>query len=228
MSKIDVILLHGITKNIDPHYYDAFVEGIRKHIPIDMDILWHPIDYACILAKKEDTIFSWMKGMSWMRTRRFVCDFICDALAYAYPMREPGAGDFIFDLNELIANKMEKCQKDSKVVFLGHSLGSIIAYGLSWNFHADCVITMGSPFNYFSIRYKDFGDMNMALPEFHNFWRGRDPVSTIISRNYKFKLVKDYEVKSWNPRYLFMLQSHSIYWRSTFVHKKIAAILKNL
>lgn len=225
---LDIILLHGITKEIDRNYYDAFVEGIRKHLPIDTDILWHPVDYACILAKKENTIYSWMKGMSWMKTRRFVCDFACDALAYGYPMREAREGDFIFDLHELIGREYAKCRKGSKIVIVGHSLGSVISYGLTWEFKTDCLITMGSPFLYFSVRYRDFGDMNSMLPQFHNFWRGRDPVSTIISRSHKFKCVHDYEVKSINPRYLFMLQSHSIYWRSKFVHKKIASILKAL
>lgn len=225
---IDVFLIHGIGKSLPKKYYDKFVDGIRNHLPIDADVVFHPIDYSPLLDKREATIFSWMHGMHWQRVRKFVCDFVCDALAYAYPMRDCRAGDFCFDLDELLLSETKKAREGAKIVVIGHSLGSLIGYGLTWKVHTECLITLGSPFLYFSVRFKDFGDMNLDLKEFHNFWRGRDPVSTIISRNHKFKAVKDYEVKSWNPRYQFMLQSHSIYWRSSFVHKKIARILTDL
>lgn len=228
MQQIDVFLIHGIGKSLPASYYDGFVAGIRTHLPIDADVLFHPVDYSELLGAREKTIFSWMRGMGWEKTRRFTCDFVCDALAYGYPAREPAEGDFIYDLHALIGQKMQKVRKDSKIVFIGHSLGSIVGYGLTWQFKTDCLITMGSPFCYFSVRYKNFGEMNPGLPQFHNFWRGRDPVSTIISRNPNFRMVHDYEVKSFNPLDQFMLRSHSIYWESDFVHEKIAKILKSL
>lgn len=137
-------------------------------------------------------------------------------------------GDFIYDLTKLFMGTVAKARSGSKIVFIGHSLGSIVSYGATWTVRADCLITMGSPFLYFSIRYKDFGEMNPDLPKFYNFWRSRDPVSTIISRSPKFKAVYDKEVKSWNPLDQMMLRSHSIYWSSSFVHEEIAKILKNL
>lgn len=228
VKQVDVLLLHGISKSIHPDYYDKFVAGIRSHLPLDFDVVFHPIDYSEILEPKEKTIFSWMRGMNWQKTRKFICDLVCDALAYGYPKRAPEAGDFIYDLHGLIGRKMAKARAGSKIVIIGHSLGSIVGYGVTWDIYTDCLITMGSPFCYFSVRYKNFGEMNPNLRQFHNFWRGRDPVSTIISRNPNFKAVHDYEVKSWNPRYWFMLQSHSIYWKSNFVHKKIAKILQSL
>lgn len=225
---IDVFLIHGIGKSLPPRYYDHFVSGIRENLPVDADVVFHPIDYSKLLDKKEATILSWMSGMSWSGIRGFICNYVCDALSYAYPARPTQEGDFIYDLTTLLSGKMDKTREGSKVVVTGHSLGSIVGYGITWGIHTDCLITMGSPFLYFSIRYKDFGDMNPNLRQFHNFWRSRDPVSTIISRSPKFKCVHDYEVKSFNPRYWFMFQSHSIYWKSKFVHKKIASILRNL
>lgn len=225
---IDILLCHGIGKSLPSRYYDQFVEGIRKNLPIDADVVFHPIDYSSLLESRENRIFAWMKGMNWQITRKFVCDFVCDALAYGYPKRKPESGDFIYDLHSLIGKTMAKARTGSKIVVIGHSLGSVVGFGITWDLHADCLITMGSPFCYFSIRYKNFGEMNPDLQQFHNFWRGRDPVSTIISKNPNFKMVHDYEVKSWNPRYWFMLQSHGIYWKSSFVHKQIAKILQSL
>lgn len=225
---VDVFLIHGIGKSLPASYYDDFVAGIRKNLPIDADIIFRPIDYSPLLDKREETVLSWVKGMAWRKTRKFICEYVCDALAYGYPMRDCRSGDFCFDLDALLFERMGEAREGARITIIGHSLGSIIGYGATWKTPTDCLITMGSPFLYFSVRYKDFGDMNLSLGQFHNFWRSRDPVSTIISKSHKFKMVHDYEVKSFNPRYLFMLQSHSIYWKSHFVHKKIAQILKAL
>lgn len=227
-QQYDVFLVHGIGKSLPASYYDAFVAGIRKHLPLDADTVFHGIDYSPLLDKKEATIFSWMKGMGWQKIRNFVCNYVCDALAYAYPWRPAQEGDFIFDLTRLFMDTVVKARPGAKIVLIGHSLGSIVSYGASWTVKTDCLITMGSPFLYFSVRYKDFGEMNPSLPQFHNFWRSRDPVSTIISRSPKFKMVHDYEVSSWNPLDQLMLRSHSLYWSSDFVHSKIADILKKL
>ena len=225
---IDALLIHGIGNKYDPKSYDNFVNGIRRHLPLDFDVVWRPVDYSTLLSKKEAIIYSWMRGMGWQKTRKFACEFVGDILAYGYPKRTPQAGDFIYDLHQIIGGELAKAKPNSKRVIIGHSLGSIVGYGATWDFHTDCLITMGSPFCYFSIRYKDFGEMNPDLAQFHNFWRGRDPVSTIISRNPNFKMVHDYEVTSYNPLNQLMLKSHVLYWTSSTVHKKIAGILKNL
>ena len=228
MNPIDAILVHGIGKSLPASYYDGFVAGIREHLPLSADIVWHGVDYSPLLDRKEATILSWMRDMGWPKLRNFVCNYACDALAYGWPKRPAAEGDFIFDLTKLLMETATKARKGSKIVFIGHSLGSVVAFGASWDVKTDCLITLGSPFLYFSIRFKDFGEMNPNLPQFHNFWRSRDPVSTIISRSPKFRMVHDYEVKSWNPLDQLMLRSHSLYWRSNFVHSKIAAILKTL
>jgi len=225
---LDIFLIHGIGQKFDPSSYDDFVNGIRKYLPLDSDIVWHPIDYSSLLAPREAKIYSWMKHLPWPKVRRFACDFIGDVLAYGYPKRPPEEGDFIHDLNKLLGQEFAKCRDNSKRVIIGHSLGSIVGYGATFDFKTDCLIVMGSPFCYFSVRYKNFGEMNPDLPQFHNFWRGRDPVSTIISKNPNFKMVHDYEVKSFNPLNQFMLRSHGIYWKSKFVHEKIAKIIQSL
>lgn len=225
---LDLYLIHGIGKSFPASYYDGFEAGIKKHLPLSADVQFHGVDYSHLLEAKENTIYSWMKGMAWSAARDFACSYICDALAFGYPARPTKEGDFIFDVNKLIMAEFATARPGTKIVVIGHSLGSAIAYNASWAVHMDCLITMGAPHNYFSIRYKDFGEMNPDLPQFHNFWRSRDPVSTIISRNPNFKMVHDYEVSSFNPLNQFMLRSHSLYWQSDFVHSKIASILQSL
>lgn len=234
MKKLDIFLIHGIGKEVSDDYYNDFVTGIRKYLPLDADIVWHGVNYSVLLEKREKQIFSWMRKMNGVldvsskKAREFACNYVCDVLAYGYPKREPVEGDFIFDLHAQLRKEYAKARPDALKIIIGHSLGSIVGYGFTWEEKTDCLITMGSPFSYFSIRYKNGGEMNPDLPQFHNFWRGRDLVSTIISENPKFKCVHDYEVTSMNPKYLLRLQAHSIYWVSEYVHKKVAEILRKL
>lgn len=231
MTRIDAFLIHGIGKITDPHYYDDFVIGIRKNLPIDIDINFHPVDYSRLLEPKEDIIFSWFNNRFWKKLHNFACYYICDVLAYAYTRGVPGPGDFIYDLTELLKTKFRAVDEkypDSKKIVIGHSLGSIVGFGYTWEEKIDCLITMGSPFDYFSIRYAGFGRDNPDLPFFYNFWKDHDAVATEISKNPNFKRVKDIQVSSWNPKYLAPLRAHSVYWTSDFVHKEIAKIVEGL
>ena len=232
MKRLDVFLLHGIGKSIGLNYYDGFVNAVRSKLPIDLDIGFHPIDYSPLLDTKEATIFSWMEDMGWKKLRRFACDFVCDVLAAAYPRRTPVAGDFIFDLTEMLKAKFAEVGSkypDSIKILIGHSLGTVIGFNFTWEYPLEHLILMGSPFDYFSIRYHNFGENNPKLKTFVNFWKRYDVVSTIISRNPNFKSVKDIQVRSFNPKYILPVRAHTTgYWDSDFVHSEIAGILKGL
>lgn len=241
---IDVLMVHGITKSIhQDQYYSGFVNSIRRYLPIDADVVFHGIDYSTLLEDRENEIFSWMKDMGHGKIRRFACDYACDVLALAYPKREARPGDFIYDLTNTLSKKFDEvCKKrpESRKVILGHSLGSIIGYGFTWDRKVDALITMGSPFLYFSVRYAKGGEMNPNLSLWVNYFKHADPVSTICSRNPRFKdKVTDIEVKSWNPIYLLStsgllglgagIKAHTDgYWKSDFLHKDIAKRLNCL
>lgn len=228
MNRTDIFLIHGIGKTIGTGYYDRFVLSLRRYLPIDLDLNFHTIDYSPLLETKEDTIFSWMEDLGWVKLRRFACDFVCDVLAFAYTRRPAQEGDFIFDLTKLLKDKFSEINTrypDSRKIIIGHSLGSIVGFGYTWEEKIDTLITMGSPFDYFSIRYKGFGEMNLDLRVFYNFWKRFDVVSTIISRNPNFRCVKDIQVKTFNPKYIFPVKAHTSYWESEFVHQEIAKII---
>lgn len=231
---IDVFLIHGVGRNISKDYYNDFVAGIRKYLPLDADIVWHGVNYSLKLEKREDEVYTWLKPMiPWWdlagkKEMQFACDYVADVLAYGYPQRQPQPGDFICDVHSEIQAEYDKSRVGSLKVVIGHSLGSIIGYDFTWQKPVDCLITMGCPLSLFSVRYHDGGEMNPKLSQFHNFWKARDRVSSIVSNNPKFKAVQDYQVISSNPKYLLRLQAHSIYWVSDFVHQKIANILQKL
>ena len=231
-NRVDVFLVHGVGKLLKADYYDNFVKAIRDELPIDFDLNFHPIDYSYLLQEKEETIFGWMKDMGWDKLREFGCNFVCDVLAYGYPKAKATQGDFVYDVTQLLDlkfNEVAKRYPESKKVIIGHSLGSIISFGYSWEFPINCLITLGSPFLYFSIRYKDFGKNNPNLPLFYNFWKYYDPISTKVSRNPNFSTVKDIQVKTFNPKYILPMQAHTNgYWKSNFVHKEIAKIISSL
>lgn len=229
---IDFFPIHGIgKKDSSTKPYTDFVAGVRKHLPIDFDLRVQPIDYSGILDKREAEIFKWVKDMSpaydilARREREFIAYFICDVLAYGYPRRELQPGDFMYDLQTLLMKEMASARPGAKKVIFGHSLGSIVGYGATWEVETDCLITAGSPFTWFSIRFHGGGEMNPDLPQFHNFWTPRDRVSTIVSKNPSFKMVHDYQVPNWNPLHWGRLGAHGLYWTSDYVHRMVAAIL---
>ena len=235
MISVDLFCVHGIGKaGSSTKPYTDFVQGVRKHLPLDFDLRVIPIDYAPILDKREDEIYKWVKNMSprydvlARAERRFAAYFVCDVLAYAYPKRPVAPGDFMWDLEQMFMGKFAEARPHAKKVIFGHSLGSIVGYGATWGVHTDCLITAGSPFSWFSIRYKDGGELNPNLGQFHNFWTPRDRISTVVSKNPKFKSAHDYQVPNWNPANWGRLGAHGLYWDSAFVHKKVAQILQNL
>ena len=229
---IDIFLLHGISKEVKAEtYYNAFIEGIEKYLSGSQQVRWHPIDYSFLLREKEETILSWMKELGHPKSRKFACDYISDILAMLHKDRPLVEGDFLYDFDKLVTTRYDTIHNfypENRKVIIGHSLGSILGYRFTWKRAFDALIVMNSPFNYFSIGYKDFGEMNPNLPMFYNFWKKYDTVSTIISKNPNFKMVKDIQVKSLNPLNWFTSKAHSACWTDKFVHKTISNILTEL
>lgn len=231
MRRIDALLVHGIGKTIAPDYYDKFVDAIRRKLPIDADVNFHPINYSEPLDTKEATIFKWMEGMAWQKLRNFGCFFLSDVLAYAPPEGKPSTGDFYFDVNKMLADKFAEIKTNypqSKKVIIGHSLGTQIAYSFAFKEGLDHLFTMGSPILYFSVRFRGYGSYPLQLKGMTNFYNTNDPVATIVGRNPNLQACKDIQVKSYNPKYLLPLLAHSMYFDSDAVHEEIARELNTL
>ena len=231
MRQIDVILIHGVENKIDTvNYFTPFCERIQKFLTLEQrgNIRFHPVDYSSILDAREETILSWMKGDHWDKLRWVGCKLICDVLAYAYPKRPMAPGDVIYDITKLLVDKFVEISNnypDSEKWVLGHSLGCIVGNGFSWDVKLDGLITMGNPHDYFSIRYKGFGEDNKDLPNFVNFHDPWDPISTRVSKNPNFKRVTDVMVSNWNPLLKLPIRAHTAYWTNDKVAQRISLIL---
>ena len=232
-KQVDAFLIHGVARDIHPEsYYTTLTEGIRDYIDSSkVELEFHPVSYSHLLEDKEKEILKWFDGMGNHKLREFACYYICDVLAYAYPKSEPREGDFIYDVTKLLSNRFDSVNAfspNSKKIIIGHSLGSIVGYGFTWDRDIDCLITMGNPHDYFSIRYSNFGRNNPNLVHFYNFWHDNDPVATKVAKNPNFGGVNDIRVTSLNPLSLLPIRAHSIYWGSKQVHKKIADIIRKV
>lgn len=229
--QIDCILIHGVENKIDTvHYFTPFCDLIAKNLTLEQrgDIRFHPVDYSSILDDRENMIYSWMKEDHWDKLRWVGAKLICDVLAYAYPKRAAQAGDVIYDITKLLADKYVEVAHQyplSEKWIIGHSLGCIVGFGFSWDVQIDGLITMGNPHNYFSIRYKNFGEDNKDLPNFVNFHDPWDPISTRVSQNPNFKRVTDVKVSNWNPLLKLPIRAHTAYWTNDKIAQRIASML---
>ena len=228
MREIDVFLIHGVENKINAtNYFTPFCERIQKFLTLEErgNIRFHPVDYSVILDERENFIYSWMRKDHWQKLRWVGCKLICDVLAYAYPKRPAQVGDVIYDITKLLVDKfvdVSKTYPNSEKWIIGHSLGCVVGFGFTWDIKVEGLITMGNPHDYFSIRYKRFGEDNKNLPQFINFHNPWDPTSTRVSNNPNFGRVTDVLVSNWNPILKLPIRAHTTSWSNDKVAQRIA------
>ena len=221
MKRIDIFLIHGISKGSIPNgYYDEFVNGIRKNLPIDLDINFHPIDYSFLLEKEEANIYEEQKPYHfYKKLLGLATELICDVLAYAPTEKVEGFYNQVHELIDRKYDSIEMYYPFSIKVFMCHSLGSQIGTTYLWRKNVDHIITMGCPVRFFSIRFKEKPTPPNVLT-FTNFYSRYDPVSTALKPMWNF--VKDVCVDSWfTPLNKLPMKAHSSYWTSSIVQKRL-------
>lgn len=231
MTEKDIFIIHGVENKVDTKDgYAPFEERIRKFLSLGQNenVRFHPVNYSVLLEAEEKEIYSWMSKDHWQAFRWIGATLICDVLAYAYPKRPAQPGDFIYDLTKLLADTVVDVQHDhptSEKWLLCHSLGCIVGFGFSWDVQVQGLITMGNPHDYFSVRYRGFGEDNKDLPQFVNFHNPWDPISTLVSKNPNFARVTDVIVSHWNPVLKLPIRAHLSYWTDDKVAQRIASTL---
>lgn len=186
--KVAVMVVHGIGRQT-PDFADALSEALQAHYRLECgdDIIVEAAYWAPVLQTEEDKLWARLKSggsLHYQALRRFLVDFMGDALAYQ-PV--PGDRQVYDDIHSILARTLRKLAvlagHDAPLVIIAHSLGSVIAsnylYDLQMFPRKDLIsdevraqmsdtplergetltslYTLGSPIALWSLRYREFG-----------------------------------------------------------------------
>ncbi|WP_047984200.1 hypothetical protein [Ornithinibacillus californiensis] len=190
-QKIAVLILHGAgtpEKNFADKLIERITEGFAKKLTnrnAEKEIVFEPVYWSSVFAPEQVKLWEQLqdyRDLNYGRLRRFVLEFLADAVAYQ-PTR---LGNQNYDkVHALVAKSMQRLRDraghQAPLCVISHSLGSIIAsnyfYDLQFkkenigmetkgctnsNALEQCqtltlFYTLGSPMAMWSLRYIDFG-----------------------------------------------------------------------
>jgi hypothetical protein len=187
-QKIAVAVIHGIGKQ-GASFADKMIEEIHKRCrpTCGEDIVIRAVYWAPVMQKEEETLWERMlEGglMDFVKLRRFLIDFMADALAYQPSPSDRSAYDGIHKVfADTIHTLAEEAGERAPLCIIAHSLGSVIASNYIYDLQVDAkkkliantvresisatplergetltlLYTLGSPIGLWSLRYTDFG-----------------------------------------------------------------------
>lgn len=196
-QKIAVLILHGAGTPKE-NFADKLIDRIKKEFnnmlpeqKADVEIVFEPVFWSSVFAPEQVKLWEQLKTyrkLRYSRLRRFVLEFLADAVAYQPTKMENQNYDKV---HALLAKSMqrlrEKAGEKAPLCVISHSLGTIIAsnyfydlqykqdnigketkYCTSQNAIEQCqtltlFYTLGSPMAMWSLRYIDFGSP-IAVP----------------------------------------------------------------
>ncbi|MBC5637725.1 chemotaxis protein [Ornithinibacillus sp. BX22] len=196
-QKIAVLILHGAGTPKE-NFADKLIARITKEFnnmlpeqKADKEIVFEPVFWSSVFAAEQVKLWEQLKTyrkLRYSRLRRFVLEFLADAVAYQPTKMENQNYDKV---HALLAKSMqrlrEKAGEKAPLCVISHSLGTIIAsnyfydlqykqenigketkYCTSQNAIEQCqtltlFYTLGSPMAMWSLRYIDFGSP-IAVP----------------------------------------------------------------
>ncbi|MFB4167699.1 chemotaxis protein [Virgibacillus sp. JSM 102003] len=194
-QKIAVLILHG-AGTPDKQFAEKIIERIssrfEKRLGIgSTELEFEPVFWSAIFAGEQEELWNKLQhnqDLDYNRMRRFVIDFLSDAVAYQ-PTNSGGQNyDKVHTLVAKAIRKLkERAGKNAPLCVISHSLGTVVAsnyfYDLQYR-HENIGIqtkrctnqtpieqcetltlfyTMGSPMALWSMRYIDFGSP-IAVP----------------------------------------------------------------
>jgi hypothetical protein len=187
-QKVAVAVLHGIGKQT-PTFADKMIKEIssRCRKTCGDDIVIRSIYWAPVMQQEEEKLWHrLLEGglMDFVKLRRFLIDFMADALAYQPTPSDRSAYDGI---HKVCAQTLRRLAQDAgdhaPLCVVAHSLGSVIASNYIYDLQVDprkhiisemvresmgdtplergetltLLYTLGSPIALWSLRYRDFG-----------------------------------------------------------------------
>jgi hypothetical protein len=241
-----ILSIHGIGQQ-----KDGFAEDFHKRLLKEFDdsdeIRCFEFSWQHLLGEQEGYLKQSLHGLKWRLTRRFVIEYIGDAVSYAkdsvfYLNAHKGLDEKLLQIEEWLG--------DGELYIIAHSLGTVIAFDYIYNmqnpsasankiFHATAVksvnclkglITLGSPLFVYSLQKYD-GGRPIVLDKWINIYSPFDVIGYPVKNiNTYYKNSKHIQDKSmicgglfsfWNPI------SHNFYFDSKRIIRYIGEMVKD-
>ncbi|MEN2768573.1 chemotaxis protein [Ornithinibacillus xuwenensis] len=190
-QKVAILILHGAgtpERNFAEKLIEKIKAGFNRKLPrkkAELELVFEPVYWSAIFAPEQTKLWEQLREyreLDFGRLRRFVLEFLADAVAYQPTRLKDQNYDKVHALIAKSIQKLrEKAGNDAPLCVISHSLGTIIAsnyfYDLQFKYHnigpetkwctsnnplEQCqtltlFYTMGSPMALWSLRYIDFG-----------------------------------------------------------------------
>lgn len=204
-QKIAIAIMHGAgtpNENFADELITRISKGFAKKLSInnaDQELVFEPVFWSSIFEPEQKELWKRLQDhtdLDFSRLRRFVIEFLADAIAYQPTALGKQNYDKVHSLVAASMNKLrEKAGTHAPLCIISHSLGSIIAsnyfYDLQFkreNMGIETVkctsnspieqcetltlfYTMGNPMALWSLRYIDFGSPIMVpSPKISRFY----------------------------------------------------------
>lgn len=199
--KIAVAVIHGIGKQT-PNFAEKMLFELNQHFGPEMieDVIIRTVFWAPVLQKDEEELLRRTElggPLHFPETRRFLIDFLADALAYQPTGDDRRAYDGIHAVfAATLADLAATAGPDAPLCVIAHSLGTIIASNYLYDLQVDpfkhlisddvrglihdtplekghtlaLLYTLGSPIALWSLRYREFGrPINVPSPRLRDF-----------------------------------------------------------
>jgi hypothetical protein len=199
--RIAVAVIHGIG-NHTPKFAEKMVFEFNQHFGPEMidDVVIRTVFWSPVLQKDEEELLrrTALGGpLHFPETRRFLIDFLADALAYQPTGDDRRAYDGIHAVfANTLAELAATAGRDAPLCVIAHSLGSIIASNYLYDLQVDpykrlisdevralihdtplehghtlaLLYTLGSPLALWSLRYREFGrPIQVPSPHLRDF-----------------------------------------------------------
>ena len=186
--KIAVAVIHGIGKQT-ANFAEKMSAELNQHFGPDMasDVIIRTVFWAPVLQAAEEELWRRMEDggpLHYPDVRRFLIDFLADALAYQPSGDDRRAYDGIHSVFAVtLADLAREAGPDAPLCVIAHSLGTIIASNYLYDLQLDPIkhlisdevralmhdnpleqghtlallYTLGSPIALWSLRYREFG-----------------------------------------------------------------------
>lgn len=242
MNYVLFVVIHGVQlRAIRDNYADKLIEGVRSNFPIEHRGYFVPLVYnwSGITHERQLEMYRAVEsGLPWYARKplRKLKHTVGSDVVWSGRAKEGTKcfySQFLADLSQKLEEQVQR-YRNPRIVFFGHSQGSQNALCFIWDYGriVSAFFSAGSPISMASGMFDDWGRAPANLQRWVNFWNPMDWISSPLGSHPSKEiraLVNDARVPLGpNPLNWTTAGAHGIYWRSPFVHKRVAEEIKRL